>query len=155
MKSLICGVLLSLATLSSQSAFAGCFADTEVTSAVIQVSPEVECLVLDVTGAECVGGAILVISNACPETFEIDSNCNGCVLRAESGGDHELQVPLNEGEVTMHEVLGRLGTQTITIDLQYEGQVTETYEGCSAVGLSLPGLLPLAIMMFGFRRSRS
>ncbi|MEZ4458250.1 MAG: hypothetical protein R3E66_00705 [bacterium] len=155
MKSLICGVLVSLATLAGQTAHAGCVEDTEVTSAVVHVSPEVECLVLDVTGTECVGGAILVISNACPETFEVDSNCSGCVLRAESGGDLELQIPLNDGEVTTHQVLGRLGAQTVTIDLEYEGQVTDTYEGCSATGLALPGLLPLVTLMFGFRRSRS
>ncbi len=46
----ISGVLLALVSLVSMEALAGCTEDTEIESAVIEVLPESDFLVLDVVG---------------------------------------------------------------------------------------------------------
>ena len=147
----ISGVILALMSLVSIDAFAGCSEDTEVDSAVIEVLPESDCLVLDVVGNECVGGADLVVTNNCPEVFIVDEV--GYSLSILSGEEGNIRMPLNDGEDMTHVVNGSLGAQDISISVTYTGRVTNIYEGCTAAGGAPSSLLAL-LALFGLRRRR-
>lgn len=147
----ISGVTLALLSVASVDAFAGCIEDTEVDSAVIEVLPESDCLVLDVVGNECVGGADLVISNNCPEVFVVDCDSCSSVLAGEEG---RIRMPLDDGEDMVHVVNGSLGTQDISISVRYSGRVTNIYEGCTSAGAAPISFLALLAGVFGLRLRR-
>jgi len=131
--------------------FVGCFEDTEIDSAVIEVLPESDCLLLDVVGNECTGGAILEVTNNCPEVFT--PNCESCsdILAGEVG---QIAMPLEDSEEMTHVLQASLGEQDIKISVTYSGRVTNTYEGCSSAGASPLSFLALLVGAFGLRLRR-
>jgi hypothetical protein len=144
--------LVLISGLTSE-VFAGCYEDTEIDEAIIQVAPESDCLILDVVGNECVGDASLVIQNDCPEPFEVV--CEFCTLIVQPGSEGQHRIPLDDNTPMEEIVVGQLGAQKITITLSYSGRVTNTYDdvGCNASGGTSFGLLTLGILG-AFRRRR-
>ncbi len=140
----------------SAPAFAGCFEDVEVSSFMIEVTPETECLTLDLVGNECVGGADLVVTNDCADDLvvlfpkEEEGTFYSQTINAGTTGNVRIN---RDGDSTSWERTANLGAQELTIKVEYESRVTNTYEGCSVSGSA--SLVPFALLgIAGFRRRR-
>lgn len=140
----------------SAPAFAGCFEDVEVSSFMVEVTPETECLTFDLAGNECVGGAELLITNNCADDLvitlprDMEPSFTQTIAAGAEGGtriDREANTTTWEREAT-------LGGQELTITVEYESRVTNTYDDtCSAAGSA--AVAPFALLGFlGLRRRR-